>query len=182
MLTTFPLKIQRRVYHELTSSSGATTTPDELKRLNSHLFTISELYNQFAWPLQLWETCLVIMYTANHECPRALIEKIWSSIVQQERRFMAASRSAPALVASVARKVEHVARLSSLSLKVFPVDVICEQLEQLSFDLLRGQEGFDPCWVTRLMLDVGVSHNTLFDLYHHLFASLDRFARRFFIL
>lgn len=163
--------IQRRIFNELLTTAPDTLGP-EFDRLNGRLFSISELYNQFAWPLQLWETCLIIMYTANHECPRSLVEKIWNSIILQERHALA-TKSVPAAVASISRKVENVARVSSLSLKVFPVDVISELLEQLSFEKFRGHEGFDPCWVPRLMLSLDVSHNTLFDLYHHFFSSLD---------
>lgn len=86
---------------------------------------------------------------------------------------MSSSRTVHAAVASVSRKVENVARVSSLSLKVFPVDLICELLEQFSFEKLRGRDGFESYWVAQLLLSLDVSHNTLFDMYHHLFSSLD---------
>ena len=142
-----------------------TTLQSDLERLNARLFNISDLYNQFAWPHQLWETCLVIMYTANHECPRNLIDKIWQNIVQQERRAMR-TQSFAALTASVSRKVEHVAKLTSLSLKVFPIDTVCELLEQFSYDLRTT-------WVAKLLQHCGVSLSTLYDLYHHLLVSTD---------
>ena len=163
---------------EAPSMNASTTVGDvsmatlqsDVDRLNSGLFNISDLYNQFAWPHQLWETCLVIMYTANHECPRNLIDKIWHSIVQQERRLMR-NQSFDAVVASLSRKVEHVAKLTSLSLKVFPVDTVCELLElEVSMDLATRQ-GYDGSWVAKLMSRCGVSFGTLYDLYHHFLTS-----------
>jgi nuclear pore complex protein Nup155 len=156
--------------------SSMTSLQNDLARLNAGLFTISDLYNQFAWPHQLWETCLVIMYTANHECPRNLVDKIWRSIVQQERRNMR-NMSFVAIAASLSRKVEHVGKLSSLSLKVFPVDTVCELLEQVSFEL-RQREGFDGTWVPVLFSNCGISFNTLYDLYHHLLVSTDDRAKQ----
>ena len=131
----------------------------------------------FAWPHQLWEMCLAIMYTANHECPRNLVDKIWQNIVQQERRNLR-HQSYAAVTASLSRKVESVGKLSSLSLKVFPVDTICELLEQqISFEL-RGREGFDGTWVVQLLNRTGVTYNTLYDLYHHLLVSTDDRAKQ----
>ena len=77
-----------------------------------------------------------------------------------------------ALTASVSRKVEHVAKLTSLSLKVFPIDTVCELLEQFSYDL-RTRDGYDATWVAKLLQQCGVSLSTLYDLYHHLLVSTD---------
>jgi nuclear pore complex protein Nup155 len=172
-------QIQRRIWNELRSryrpaenDQSMTALRNEVDRLNTKLFSISELYNQFAWPHQLWETCLVIMYTANHECPRNLVDKIWQSMIVQERRLMR-NQGFAAVSAALSRKVEHVARLSSLSLKVFPVDSVCEMLEQVAFEMGSSSE-----WVPQLMLSCGVSFNSLYDLYHHLLVSEDDRAKK----
>ncbi len=172
-------QIQRRILNELRSryrpaenDQSMTALRGELERLNTKLFSISELYNQFAWPHQLWETCLVIMYTANHECPRNLVDKIWQSMIQQERRTMR-NQSFAAVSAALARKVEHVTKLSSLSLKVFPVDSVCEMLEQVAFEMGASSE-----WVPQLMLSCGVSFNSVYDLYHHFLVSEDDRAKK----
>lgn len=148
-----------------------STLHSDVERLNSRLFSISDLYNQFAWPYQLWETCLIIMYTANHECPRNLVDKIWNNILNQERRQMRGQTFA-AVTSSLSRKVELVAKSTSLSLKVFPIETVCELLEQVSFEM-KGREGFNGTWVVQLLGACGVSLNTLFDLYHHFLVSTD---------
>lgn len=178
-------QIQRRILNELQArfrpggealpaeedARGVASLRHEIEALNSRLFTISELYNQFAWPHQLWETCLVIMYTANHECPRNLVDKIWQNVVLLERRNIRTQRFS-FIVASLSRKVEHVAKFSSLSLKVFPVDTIVELLESMSYEM-RSKEDFDAVWVPRLLWSCNVSFSTLYDIYHHLVVSSD---------
>lgn len=125
-------------------------------------------------------------HTANHECPRPLVDKIWTSIVQQERRNIR-NQSFAAVSASLSRKVEVVGKLSSLSLKVrkamfisslvsqssfclfkvFPVDTVVELLEGVSFDM----QSSNGEWVPQLLLGCGVSCSALFDFYHHLFVA-----------
>ena len=109
------------------------------------------------------------MYVANHESPRGLVEKLWNGIVQQEQRHMR-NKDFKAIAMNLGKKVEHVVKQTSLSSKVFPLEMVVQLLEDVSVSL-KNHEGFEGKWVAKLMLDVGVSFNTLFNVYYNLFTA-----------
>lgn len=59
---------------------GSDQKDNAIRRLNSELLSCSDLYEQFAEPLQLWECKLAIIHSTNHNDP-LLIEEIWQNIV-----------------------------------------------------------------------------------------------------
>ncbi|KAJ2758339.1 hypothetical protein IWQ56_006026, partial [Coemansia nantahalensis] len=66
------LEIQQQV-----QAQGHAEVAGELDRL----FTISELYERFAGPLQLWEAMLLIFRVANYDDPPLVLE-VWTTILR----------------------------------------------------------------------------------------------------
>ena len=54
-----------------------------LSRLNSDLLDITQLYQDFAEPYQLWECQLAILHCAGHHDPM-LIQTMWENIIDWE--------------------------------------------------------------------------------------------------
>jgi nuclear pore complex protein Nup155 len=56
---------------------------DTISRLNCHLLDMTQLYEQFAEPLGLWECKLAILHCANHY-DAALVTDIWQKVINVE--------------------------------------------------------------------------------------------------
>lgn len=70
-------KLQNDILDQIQQLHGHIAECDEL---NSHLFSISELFNRFARPFDLWEICLKIIQISSFKDDKMLVNDIWGKI------------------------------------------------------------------------------------------------------
>ncbi|KAJ5074710.1 nuclear pore complex protein nup155 [Anaeramoeba ignava] len=132
--------------------------------LDSRLFSISQLYNDFAFPLCLWDSCLAILRCSEYEDP-SVYQIIWEKIIQKisESSDQLPQSQPQQIINLVHDKVLNLGRQFYPSKFAFPVPYICFLLESLNFGF-RLNSNFDN-WVVRLMIEIGVPYSILFNSY-----------------
>jgi len=76
-------KIQQRVLTTVDQSQNVDLKPEKLDALRFKLVSVSELYNDYACELNLFDVCLLILNTCNHN-EREGIETLWKSVICEE--------------------------------------------------------------------------------------------------
>ena len=75
-------RLQSRVLH--TIQSPKYDIPEEdVKKLNYTLVAVSDLYNEYAHPMNMYENCLLVLYTCRHDDTNH-IQMLWKSIFCEE--------------------------------------------------------------------------------------------------
>ncbi|KAL1918592.1 uncharacterized protein VTP21DRAFT_2614 [Calcarisporiella thermophila] len=149
-----------------------------MRQLESELLDISTLYNQYAAPLKLHETILLIMYTADYN-DEYLLRQTWQEIIRKTHE-QATAQAQPNDGASTSETKGNRTAFEALTLKVqllgkrfypsqaaFPLGLLCNLLEQYSYQHKRAD--IDRAWVVRALRSVGASYEELFDEYNRLF-------------
>jgi len=129
---------QKTIYDRLMerkAAGGAGVDAAELDRRASELQyglrDISELYNDYAQPLKMWDVCLQLVDFAGSSVDPALIRQLWDHFLIQT--WEASSAAAPASrVASVAEAVERLGAPFYPNESSFPVAHVAFRLEQLA--------------------------------------------------
>ncbi|KAJ1725920.1 hypothetical protein LPJ61_005547, partial [Coemansia biformis] len=116
------------------------------------LYTISELYDRFAYPLRLWDAMLLIFRVSNHD-DRQLVTDVWTSILRTA--LDDAERTGLMAVAS---------KVTSLGPRLypspaFPLATITAILVGLARE--RPQE-YAPGFVASTLVQAGVPHAAVF--------------------
>ena len=75
--------IQKRVLTTVTQSQNVDLEQAKIDALAFSLVTISDIYNEFACPLNLFDVCLLVMETCRHREMEG-IHKLWASIICEE--------------------------------------------------------------------------------------------------
>ena len=76
--------LQHRVLNTVTGSSlRDKLKDDQYVKLSSELVPVSDLYNEFAGPLNLFDLCLLILHSCHHNDTQ-MIETLWKSILCEE--------------------------------------------------------------------------------------------------
>jgi nuclear pore complex protein Nup155 len=123
-------KVQEQILEAVTALKGSHPAADEaITALNSGLYQISQLYENFADPLELWECQLAIIDCAGYT-DENLIEKIWRNILRREIRKSTGNPNNR--MAQILAKVKHIARHCGVSTQCFPLAFLISELEQLS--------------------------------------------------
>ena len=87
--------LQSRILRTVTSSSLQTKLDEQqVSRLKSTLIPVSDLYNEYAGPLNLSDVCLLILHSCRHSDP-STIATLWRNVLCEEI-FPCATRSADA--------------------------------------------------------------------------------------
>jgi nuclear pore complex protein Nup155 len=77
-------KIQTRVLSVIMSSPNSQNIDEaQLDELKTSLLDVSKIYNEFSAPLGLYDICLAVLQTCNHD-DSATISKLWRSIICEE--------------------------------------------------------------------------------------------------
>ena len=88
-------------------------------RLNSSLLDISQLYQNYAEPFDLWECQLAILHCSGHHDPH-LVETMWSNIIDAELKkseeFNYNSR-----IVMLSNKMKELGKIYAFSQKYFPM-------------------------------------------------------------
>ncbi|GAA6024169.1 hypothetical protein JCM10207_005590 [Rhodosporidiobolus poonsookiae] len=130
-----------------------------LEKTEERLFTISELYSEFAEPLELLEIILLIFHVSDHRDP-FLVTASWEAILA---RAQEAQPDHP--LDAVAAKVTQLGQRFHTSDVSFPLPDLVALLERFSYD--RKAEA-RPGWVAFAIRDAGVPYEALFAVFDEL--------------
>ncbi|KAF6156384.1 hypothetical protein GIB67_031505 [Kingdonia uniflora] len=115
----------------------ANAACEKVKEISSDLKSITQLYNEYAVPFELWEICLEMLYFANYsgDADSSILRETWARLIDQ-----ALSRGGIAEACSVLKKVgSHVYPGDGAGL---PLDTLCLHLEKAALE--RSISGVEP--------------------------------------
>ncbi|XP_060525435.1 nuclear pore complex protein Nup155 isoform X2 [Cylas formicarius] len=144
-------KVQDLILDDITNLRNETPSAGEaIAALNSGLYEISQLYENFAEPFQLLECQLAIIDCAGYtDSDNSLVKSIWQKIIANELRK--SSGSGTDRMTQVMGKVKHLARQYVRSSNCFPLDYIVGELEMINARL-RGDKGLVPNSLVSMMI------------------------------
>ncbi|XAR72194.1 hypothetical protein NMG60_11018751 [Bertholletia excelsa] len=121
---------------------------DKVKELSLDLKSITQLYNEYAVPFELWEICLEMLYFANYsgDADSSIVRETWARLIDQ-----ALSRGGVAEACAVLKRVgSHVYPGDGA---VLPLDTLCLHLEKAALErLASGVESVGDEDVARALL------------------------------
>ncbi|VEN48383.1 unnamed protein product [Callosobruchus maculatus] len=134
-------KVQEQILDTITSMQGQIPNAQEaISVLNSGLYEISQLYENFAEPFKLLECQLAIIDCAGYT-DNTLIETIWQQILSEELKKSTGSGNDR--ICQVLLKVKHLARQYGNSAHCFPLNYIVYELERVNARL-KGDKHLVP--------------------------------------
>ncbi|KAF3493600.1 hypothetical protein DY000_02057659 [Brassica cretica] len=116
-------------------SSLANAANEKAMELSLELKNITQLYNEYAVPFELWEICLEMLYFANYsgDADSSIIRETWSRLMEQ-----ALSQGGIAEACSVLKRVgSHIYPGDGV---VLPLDVLCLHLEKAALERAERNE------------------------------------------
>ncbi|KAB0800462.1 hypothetical protein PPYR_06202 [Photinus pyralis] len=136
-------KVQEQVLNAIFSlQSGSSTAEEAINALNNHLFDLTELYEEFCDPFNLWECKLSIIDCAGYS-DSSVIENVWQHLIDE---YKMVPGSGDDKVTVVLNNVLGLIRRYNTSTSTIPLNYIIEKLEALSV-----RQKADPAIVPRLM-------------------------------
>ncbi|KAK6921602.1 Nucleoporin, Nup133/Nup155-like, C-terminal [Dillenia turbinata] len=121
---------------------------EKVKELSLELKSITQLYNEYAVPFELWEICLEMLYFASYsgDADSSIVRETWARLIDQ-----ALSRGGIAEACSVLQRVgSHVYPGDGA---VLPLDTLCLHLEKAALErLVSGAEAVGDEDVARALL------------------------------
>lgn len=109
------------------------TIREKVKELSLDLKSITQLYNDYAVPFELWEICLEMLYFASYsgDADSSIVRETWARLIDQ-----ALSRGGIAEACSVLKRVgSHV---YPGDVTVLPLDTLCLHLEKAALERLAS--------------------------------------------
>ncbi|XXG81808.1 hypothetical protein AAC387_Pa09g2374 [Persea americana] len=121
----------------MVDANVANTAREKAKELSKDLKSITQLYNDFAVPSELWEICLEMLHFANYsgDTDSSIIRETWARLLDQSL-----SRGGVAEACSVLKKVGS--QLYPGDGACLPLDTICLHLEKAALE--RFVSGAEP--------------------------------------
>lgn len=133
---------------------------DAISALDSGLYQISQLYENFADPFELWECKLAIIECAGYsDVP--LIESIWKNILKCELKNSSHINSSNDRLGQILSKVKLLARSYSSSVNCFPLEYLIHELEVVSVTL-----GASKSLVPRSLISMSIPMEKLIIVYN----------------
>ncbi|KAL6867408.1 hypothetical protein ACP4OV_015432 [Aristida adscensionis] len=119
----------------LVDAETAKAAKDKAKELSLNLKSITQLYNDYAVPFNLWEVCLEMLSFANYsgDADSKIVREIWARLLDQ-----ALTRGGVAEACSVVKRVGS--KLDPADGACLPLDIICLHLEKAALDRLSSGE------------------------------------------
>lgn len=132
----------------ITDTNLASTLKEKAKEISLDLKSITQLYNDFAVPFELWEICLEMLYFANYngDADSTIIKETWARLVDQ-----ALSKGGIAEACNVLKRVgSHVYPVDG---SLLPLDTLCLHLEKAALErLVSGVESVGDEDIARALL------------------------------
>ncbi|XP_072146653.1 nuclear pore complex protein NUP155 [Setaria viridis] len=119
----------------LADAEAAKAAKDKAKELSLGLKSITQLYNDYAVPFNLWEVCLEMLSFANYsgDADSKIVREIWARLLDQ-----ALTRGGVAEACSVVKRVGS--KLDPADGACLPLDIISLHLEKAALDRLSSGE------------------------------------------
>ncbi|CAN8293422.1 unnamed protein product [Cochlearia groenlandica] len=116
-------------------SSLANAANEKAIELSLELKSITQLYNEYAVPFELWEICLEMLYFANYsgDADSSIIRETWGRLMEQ-----ALSEGGVAEACSVLKRVGS--NIYPGDGVVLPLDVLCLHLEKSALERSERNE------------------------------------------
>lgn len=107
----------------------ANSAGEKAKELSLELKNITQLYNDYAVPFELWEICLEMLYFANYsgETDSSIVREIWARLIDQSL-----SRGGIGEACSVLKRVGS--HLYPGDGTILPLDTLCLHLEKAALE------------------------------------------------
>lgn len=131
-----------------TNANLANATREKAKELSLDLKSISQLYNEYAYPFELWEICVEMLYFANvsGDADSSILRETWARLIDQ-----ALSRGGIIEACSVLKRLGS--RVYPGDGAVLPLDTLCLHLEKAAMErLVSGVETIGDEDVARALL------------------------------
>lgn len=115
----------------------ANTVQEKAREISLDLKSITQLYNEYAVPFELWEICLEMLYFANYsgDADSSIVRETWARLIDQ-----ALSKGGIAEACSVLKRVgSHIYPGDGA---VLPLDTLCLHLEKAALERLAS--GVEP--------------------------------------
>ncbi|XP_044758799.1 nuclear pore complex protein Nup155 [Coccinella septempunctata] len=157
-------KVQEQILSALKNMNNGRTPSinDAISALDSGLYQISQLYENFAEPFELWECKLAIIECAGYS-DAPLVESIWKNILKNELKSSAHINSANDRLSQILSKVKLLARTYSSSVNCFPLEYLVHELEVISVTL-RASKSLVP----RSLISMNIPMEKLIIVYNRL--------------
>ncbi|XP_014476453.1 PREDICTED: nuclear pore complex protein Nup155 isoform X3 [Dinoponera quadriceps] len=152
------LDIINNITNNQQSLHDSMTVKDAKSRLNSSLLDITQLYEEYAEPLQLWECKLAIIHCSGHQ-DDMLIKGIWTNIIDNELENVTAPSNEDKMTILMS-KVKLLGQEYVGSPHCFPIDFLVKQLEMKACKYKIS----NTCIITGF-LELGVAMEDLLDIY-----------------
>lgn len=136
---------------EQSTSSNADlirTISEKAKELSLDLKSITQLYNDYAVPFELWEVCLEMLYFASYsgDADSSIVRETWARLIDQ-----ALSKGGIAEACAVLKRVGS--RLYPGDGAVLPLDTLCLHLEKAALErVVSGVESVGDEDIARALL------------------------------
>ncbi|KAK4050871.1 hypothetical protein OIV83_003293 [Microbotryomycetes sp. JL201] len=130
-----------------------------LDRVEDRLYTITELYTEFAEPLELLEIILLIFHVSDHR-DEFLVSATWEAIVARVQE-----QNPDSVIDVSYGKIVDLGRRFHSSDVAFPLLFLLNLFEKLSYETAKGER---PGWVPTAMRDAGVPEDILFAAFDEL--------------
>ncbi|WOL20105.1 nuclear pore complex protein [Canna indica] len=138
------------------------------KELSLGLKSITQLYNQYAVPFQLWEVCLEILHFADvsGDADSRIVRETWIKLLDQSL-----ARGGVAEACSVLKRVGS--KLNTRDGPCLPLDTLCLRLERAALDELElGAEPLSDNDVASSLLEAcWGGHENLLNIYNQLLSN-----------
>lgn len=151
-------KVQEMILEAISSMRGVNpNVEDAINALNQNLYDITNLYEDFAEPLKLWECKLAIIECASNT-DNKLAETIWANIIQAE--VARSTGSGNDKMIQILSKVKQLAKRYPYPSPCLPLERIIEDLEIVSASLK-----VDPTLVPNLFVSLEIPVELLIKIY-----------------
>ena len=120
--------VQLKIYNELETVANIAQRTEARRQLDFELFTISDLFNQFAKKFGLSESALAILHVSGHQDTR-LARRLWDTMISDFAQQMQV-QGPPYNTAPLAETVFNLVAEYYPSEYVLPMDFLVDALEQ----------------------------------------------------
>ncbi|XP_022873884.1 nuclear pore complex protein NUP155 isoform X2 [Olea europaea var. sylvestris] len=121
---------------------------EKAKELSLDLKSITQLYNEYAVPYELWEVCLEMLYFASYsgDADSSIVRETWARLIDQ-----ALSRGGVAEACAVLKRVGS--KIFPGDGAILPLDMICLHLEKAAQErVVSGAESIGDEDIARALL------------------------------
>jgi nuclear pore complex protein Nup155 len=160
------------VFEEANRIVDEDSRRDVKKKLDERLYSVSELFNEFATRYALAESALALVKASGHNDP-TLIKSLWRTLIDDAYDPSTALEHGEQALSSLIVRLGRDYYPNSV---VFPLEHLVATLERLSAEV-KSTHGvsWSPFWVADAFVLIGVPFVELYEIYYNLIENPDAF-------